>query len=487
MNKKSFLCVFLSFCAISISAQNILEITDVSQPNDVFSSENDKACVVIKCNHSIPLTFDSSMDKSATPWTTDIEGSDSCYYIAFPTGSDYRGRVLSIMSPGYKTVKIPLELQPKQLLTFMAIDPNSQVDAGCYRGHRNKGMEELRNLNYQEARVQFAVARECSDVDTLENNRNLEIVDSLMFYRQKADALFNLQNYKEALYCYAAMLKLNPYDTYARDQSLLSIENSEKECATNFERAEYYYKEKEFDKATEYYNKVVEKGCTQMTEATKRLNFITAYRRRKANHSNVFTYEYTLDMPIGFQYGRYNMHKAGGFIALSLSPKIFKAMRKDCGLYDFPEVSIKFGWTFKIANPVWAFIGPGFNMKMWTGDYYSVDDNGQWVPKNSGGTVDEARLKDTAERGFPFQKDENGSKIFDANSRLDPSQANLDNDKLTEDHSHFGFAIPVTAGVTVKYSYFAFRLAYEYRFSIEKRLEKFFGPHRITIGVGVAF
>lgn len=92
------------------------------------------------------------MDKTANPYNTLAEGNDSIYYIEFPTGSRYRGRQLSIKSPGYNTVTISLEdLKPKQAVTLLAVDPNSMVDAGCYRGHRNRGLEELKKMNYNEA------------------------------------------------------------------------------------------------------------------------------------------------------------------------------------------------------------------------------------------------------------------------------------------------------------------------------------------------
>lgn len=84
-------------------SQNLLEITDISQPNDVYTGDNDRAAVIFKCNQSIPLTFESSMDKSATPYNTELEGSDMVYYIEFPTGQKYRGRMLTITSPGYGT------------------------------------------------------------------------------------------------------------------------------------------------------------------------------------------------------------------------------------------------------------------------------------------------------------------------------------------------------------------------------------------------
>ena len=124
--KKFLSMVFALVLASTAFAQNVLEITDISQPNDVYSSEDNKAVVVVKCNKSIPLTFESTMDKSATPYNTTVEGSDSIYYIEFPTGSRYRGREVMVMSPGYGTVILPLsDLKPKQVVTFQAIDPNS--------------------------------------------------------------------------------------------------------------------------------------------------------------------------------------------------------------------------------------------------------------------------------------------------------------------------------------------------------------------------
>ena len=141
--KKTILSLCLLLMGGVAFSQNILEVKDISQSNDVFSSANDEAAVLICCHHSIPLSFSSSMDKSAVPFRTELQGSDSLYYIAFPTGNRYRGRELAISSPGYYSVSISLELQPKQLLSYQITDPNALVDAGCYRGHRNKGMEEI--------------------------------------------------------------------------------------------------------------------------------------------------------------------------------------------------------------------------------------------------------------------------------------------------------------------------------------------------------
>ena len=184
--------IILSACLFLMGsmafAQNVFEVKDISQPNDVYSSADDEAALLIRCHQSIPLSFSSSMDKSADPFRTEIQGSDSVYYIAFPTGNRYRGRELTISSPGYSSIVIQLDLQPKQLLSLQVTDPNALVDAGCYRGHRNRGVEEIKKSNYEEARNQFVVARECSDCNQEENESNIAHVESPIHSRQQGDA-----------------------------------------------------------------------------------------------------------------------------------------------------------------------------------------------------------------------------------------------------------------------------------------------------------
>ena len=145
------------------------------------------------------------MDKTANPYNTLAEGNDSIYYIEFPTGSRYRGRQLSIKSPGYNTVTISLEdLKPKQAVTLLAVDPNSMVDAGCYRGHRNRGLEELKKIIY---------------------------------YRNKAELLFNMHNYREAANLYKKVLMYNSYDSYANDRQAECMLKYVDECSMTMEQA----------------------------------------------------------------------------------------------------------------------------------------------------------------------------------------------------------------------------------------------------------
>ena len=465
MSQHLFL-IALACLAVSVaSAQNVLQVTDVSQPNDVYSSEDGKAVVVVKCNKTIPLSFESTMDKSAAPYNTQLEGNDSVYYIEFPTGERYRGRQFSLKSPGYNAVTVDMDdLQPKQVVTLVAVDPNSMVDAGCYRGHRNKGMEELKNMNYNEARMQFDVATECSDVDTAENNVNLALVDTILYCRGQAELLYKKHSYFEAGNFYKKVVLLNPYDTYAKDRQGECELKYFDECNVTMEQAQYYDEEKQYDMALPLYRKVVESACPSKLLAQQHINRIELLLNQRKNHSRVFTYEYTKDTPIGFSYGKYNMHKVGGFFGMSLNKKVFGMMRNDCKVGDMPEANINFGWTVKIASPVWILFGPGATVKCYYGDYKPSGLDEKFYPGKDG-------LPDDPEHKLVVGEDQKEGSVY----TNDDSKINL------------GWAISPVVGITVKYSYFALRLTYQYRFAMDTHLKDFMGKQRLSVGVGVSF
>lgn len=446
-------------------AQNVLEVTDVSQPNDVYSSDDGKAVVVVKCNKTIPLMFESTMDKTADPYNTLAEGNDSIYYIEFPTGSRYRGRQLSIKSPGYNTVTISLEdLKPKQAVTLLAVDPNSMVDAGCYRGHRNRGLEELKKMNYNEARIQFEVATECSDVDTIENNENLALVDSIIYYRNKAELLFKMHNYREAANLYKKVLMYNSYDSYANDRQAECMLKYVDECSMTMEQAQYYDSEKQYQQALPLYRQIVENDCPSRLLAQQQINRIELLLNQRKNHSRVFTYEYTKDTPIGFSYGKYNMHKVGGFFGMSVNKNVFDMMRNDCTVGDMPEVNVNFGWTIKIASPVWVFFGPGATVKCYYGDYKPIGLKDKIYPNKD---------------GFPNDPD---NKLVVGSDQKEGSVYTNNDTK-----ANAAWAISPVAGIAVKYSYFALRLTYQYRFAMDTNLKDFIGQQAFSVGVGVSF
>ena len=54
-------------------------------------------------------------------------------------------------------------------------------------------------------------------------------------------------------------------------------------------------------------------------------------------------------------------------------------------------------------------------------------------------------------------------------------------------HTNLAAAISPVIGITAKYSYFAIRMTYQYRWPIEKELKDFIGANRFSVGVGVSF
>lgn len=451
MSKKIFVAVCMFLMAHVAFAQGVLQVTDVSNPNDVYPNDEDNGVVVVRCNKSIPLEFESSMDKSASPYNIETEGNDCIYYIELPTGSKYRGRTLYIMAAGYAKVEQAIDLKPKAAITLNVLDPNSMVDAGCYRGHRNKGMEEFKRMNYDEARNQFELASQCSDCDKLENLANLALVDSIISYRDKADNAYKLLDYRQAVTLYDHVVELNPYDTFASNRYSMAMSKFNQECESSFNQAEFYFKEKLYDKADELYQRVIDFKCNNETQALLKHQYIQRNRTMKQTHSRVLTYEYMKDAPIGISYGSYHTRRTGGFIALNFNKKIFEMMRSNCQIPDMPEINLSFGWTIKVVSPVWVFFGPGVTTKFYYGNYKVNNDEDKVYPGPDG--KPQGVLK-----------------------------GETDDKKL-----NVGVAVSPVIGICAKYSFFALRLAYQYRFAIDSNIQDFMNKQRFTVGVGVAF
>ena len=151
---------------------------------------------------------------------------------------------------------------------------------------------------------------------------------------------------------------------------------------------------------------------------------------------------------------------------------VFDAIRKDCryGQEDFPELNLAFGWTVKIANPVWIHFGPGFTGKMYYGTYLDKKYPKIGYGQEDWQYLDTKEMGDESILGQAGQLKEAPEKYQDAWTK-----ANL------------AFAISPVFGITAKYSYFALRLTYQYRWSVEKDLQDFIGNSRFSVGIGIAF
>ena len=461
--KKILLLAVLALCAVAMQAQKVLEVTEV--PNTLGSAYMNqpgeyRARVDIKCPTSIPLEFETQCDKvEDMRISSEDDGATTTYTMYLnvdPSVREYSTRVLTIASPSYDDVYYSMAfLKSGQWVTLSVSDPNATVDTGCYNEHHNKAMQEIKNMNYAEARRQLTMAGTCAEADQQENDYNIALVDSLMLYRIQADNALKLLDYRTASHYYEKMIGLNSYDSYAMEQNTRCISNFKSECDVLFNRAEWLYNERDYNKAKEIYNQVIARQCAYESQANSRLQSIESNARSRKNHSHVLTYEWRKDVPIGLHIGKYNMHKAGGFFQLDFNPAIFDAIRGECKYEDpattspkYPEFNVAFGWTIKIKNPVWVHVGPGFTGKFYYGKY--KDKNFPYYDKND---------------AYPLEDDS--------------EEANK--------HFNFGYAVSPVVGLTIKYSYFAIRCTYQYRFTIKKGLQEFMEPHRVSVGVGVAF
>lgn len=274
-------------------------------------------------------------------------------------------------------------------------------------------------------------------------------------------------DYRTAGDYYTKILENNSYDTYAKERKNACVKTLLQECGAIFSNAEFYFTEKDYEKAKTLYEKVIEKECTSnMAIAQDRINTIKLLARAKKEHSRVVTYEFMKDVPLGFSYGKYNTHKAGGFFQMNFNSTVFDAIRGDCKYGDkkFPELNMAFGWTVKIVDPIWIHFGPGFTGKMFYGTYQ--DDK---YPKVG---YDETNLLDTKEMGsdLTLPKNEIPKEYKDGWKK-----------------ANVAVAISPVIGVTAKYSYFALRLSYSYRWAIQSELNDFMGRSRLSVGVGLAF
>ena len=151
---------------------------------------------------------------------------------------------------------------------------------------------------------------------------------------------------------------------------------------------------------------------------------------------------------------------------------VFDAIRSDCryGQDNHPELNMSFGWTVKIANPVWIHFGPGVTGKMYYGTY---SDNK--YPKKGYGK-EEWQYLDVKKMGY--------EELLEMADKLDEAP---DKYKDAWTKANYAIAVSPVIGLTVKYSYFAIRGTYQYRWPIKKELKDFIGASRFSVGVGIAF
>ncbi len=464
--KKTLFLLVLCALALGTRAQNNLAYEDESKQGDAYANAGDTARVVIRCHESMPLTFYSRADGGdIEPFEVRKEGSYDLYDFRLPTDADddelklLARRVFIISAKNHNNLEMPLKLSSKQYVKIKVYDPDDNKLNSPYIRLRNEAYAEYKNMNYAKARQLFQQAALMSDADKKESTENLNLVDSVIYYRDKADFAYNNALFLEAYRCYSRVAALNSDDSYAVTRRQESNNHYKSNCDIAYTKAEYLFNEKRYAEARAQYQIMMDERCYEnipiYTSVEGRIQLIDEILKSKKNHSTVLTYEWAEDTPYGLHVGKYKDRKWGGFFQIDCNKQLFEAIRSNATFGDKPEANMSFGWTVKLIKPVWLFFGPGVTAKLYYGQF--------------------------AEDKYPTKNYAKDSQI-DMNY-LDPQA----DDEDRWDKINAAFAVSPVIGLVVKYSYFAIRGTYQYRFSAKKELEDFLGQHRFSVGVGFAF
>jgi tetratricopeptide (TPR) repeat protein len=203
----------------TLSAQDKkLQVSEMDMNGVVFREAGDNETVVeVKSN--IKLEFESTMDRAVSVHKTYEESGFFFYELLFSTDKKYKGRKLKIKSFGFDTHTQPLDLKAKIPVGLLVIDPNSEVGAGCYFEHLNKGNKFFENTQYADAKTEYYLALECSDMpEDNDLSKKIDDTGAALDSKRIADDYYNAGKYIEAKQEYEKLHGLNPNDKYPAER-----------------------------------------------------------------------------------------------------------------------------------------------------------------------------------------------------------------------------------------------------------------------------
>jgi len=146
----------LIFFALSATGQKKLQVTEKNMNGVIFREPGDNESVV-EVQSNVPLEFESTMDKQVNVYDKKQEGGFFYYKLKFPTGTNYKGRRLTIKSYGFLNYDYPLELQAKVSVGLLVSDPDIKVEMDIITLKNSNvifalvqevGMEEIKYKRY---------------------------------------------------------------------------------------------------------------------------------------------------------------------------------------------------------------------------------------------------------------------------------------------------------------------------------------------------
>lgn len=214
----------LIMSAITMLAQNMLQVSETDMSGVVFREAGDNETVVeVKSN--VKLEFESTMDRTVNVYKTYQESGFFFYELLFSTDKKYSGRKLKIKSYGFDTHTQALDLKAKMPVGLLVINPDSEVGVGCYYEHLNKGNKFFENTQYADAKTEYYIALECSDVpEDNDLSKKIEDAGTCLDAKRDADNYYNMEKLDEALKEYEKIYAINPKDTYTKTRVNLCID-----------------------------------------------------------------------------------------------------------------------------------------------------------------------------------------------------------------------------------------------------------------------
>ena len=218
MRKIAFLCIGLIILIVSVFGQKALKVIPKDMNMVIFRCTGDNETVV-EVQSNVALTFESTMDKEITFCENKEENGFYFYQLKFAVERKFAGRKLKIKSYGFETYIEPLDLKAKVPVGLLVLDTDSDVGVGCYFEHLNKGNKFFENIQYANAKEEYLLALECSDMPD-DNNLSQKIEDSgtAIDSKRAADSYYNAGKFVEAKREYEKLRGINPNDKYPTER-----------------------------------------------------------------------------------------------------------------------------------------------------------------------------------------------------------------------------------------------------------------------------
>ncbi len=365
MKRKFGYCIVILFvlCFVDfrLMAQTMTVERDTTATESLCTVGESDACVTITAPKSLQLTFESSMDAVVKIVSRRDVGFNTIYLLSFPTGYIYANRFLEIRAAQYQQpVEIHLNLSPKESRKYYIKIPE------CYPSLFSGAQELARKGFYTAASEKYKEAQRCSDAPFGNDIKaRLKQLDTIIAAKRIADESFDLLDYAKAADNYKKIVSFNSEDETASRRYAESVLKRNQTCFKYLDKAEEFFKEKDFDKATELYLRALANGCEQVENGNlirARIEYMRNYKEKKAEREWVISYQYASNTPIGVSFGGYKQYKPFLYASIRTNPDFFESLRSNYEKADKPEFNFSAGATFRLtqAIPLWMNAGVGY-------------------------------------------------------------------------------------------------------------------------------